>query len=73
MRIYVDRIGTVWWRDCYEIPADENGKPDEEALQDAIDDYLKPEWSEPLPETWESGDDYEVFNEEWNLIKSSDD
>lgn len=72
MKIYVDRIGTVWWRDCYEIPVDENGKY-EEALQDAIDDCLKPEWSEPLSETWDPGDDYEVFDEDWNLIKSSDD
>lgn len=69
MKVYVDRIGTVWWRDCYELPTDENGKLDEDMLQNAIDDVLEVEWSEPLPETWEEGDSYEVRDEKWNLIK----
>lgn len=69
MKVFIDKPGRIWWRDCYEIPVDEEGKLNEEILQDAIDEYIKPEWSEPLPETWESEDKYEVRNENWDLIR----
>jgi len=71
MRIYVDRLGMAWWRDCYEVPEDENGNPDEKALQDAIDDRLKVEWSDLLGDTWEPSDQYQVYNEDWELIKEN--
>lgn len=69
MKVFIDRLGKVWWRDCYEIPTDENGNLNEEILQDAIDDQIKSEWSEPLFGTWEPNDNYEVYNEDWDLIK----
>lgn len=69
MKVFIDRLGRVWWRDCYEIPVDENGNLNEEILQDAIDEQIKSEWSEPLFETWEPDDNYEVYNEDWDLIK----
>ena len=70
MKVIIDRSGKLWWRDCYEIPTDENGNLDEEVLQDAINEDLKAEWSEPIAETWMPEDDYEIYDEKFNLIKS---
>lgn len=58
--IVVQRKGTIWFNDCYEVPevTEENIR---KCIADDGDFFIE---SEPLFETWEETGDIEVTNED---------
>ena len=66
MKVFVDRKGIIWWRDCYEVP-----EINDEILETVINDDINPKWSEPLIGTWEDIGELEVLDENLNKLKDS--